>query len=145
MADSLTPEKRSWNMSRIHSTDTTIEVMVRKYLFSEGFRFRKNNKRLPGTPDIVLPKYHTVVFIHGCFWHRHPDCKIATTPKTNTGYWNAKFMHNISNDTKNQDLLENLGWKVIILWQCDIEKKFDQTMIALISEIKSNIKENEEL
>lgn len=145
MADLLTPEKRSWNMSRIHSTDTTIEVMVRKYLFSEGFRFRKNNKRLPGSPDIVLPKYHTVVFIHGCFWHRHPGCKIATTPKTNTEYWNAKFMHNISNDMKNQDLLQNLGWNVIILWQCDIEKRFDQTMMTLISGIKSNIEENEEL
>ena len=145
MADSLTPEKRSWNMSRIHSTDTTIEVMVRKYLFSEGFRFRKNNKRLPGTPDIVLPKYHTVVFIHGCFWHRHPGCKIATTPKTNTEYWNTKFTHNISNDMKNQDLLHNLGWNVIVLWQCDIEKRFDQTMMSLISGIKSNIEENEEL
>lgn len=145
MADSLSPEKRSWNMSRIHSKDTTIEVKVRKYLFSKGFRYRKNDKRLPGTPDIVLSKYHTVVFIHGCFWHRHPGCKIATIPKTNTEYWNAKFLLNVSNDRKNHDLLQSLGWKIIVLWQCDIEKRFDQTMAALISEITSNKDENEEL
>lgn len=145
MADSLTPEKRSWNMAQIHSKDTTIEVKVRKYLFSQGFRYRKNDKRLPGTPDIVLPKYHSVIFIHGCFWHRHPGCKIATTPKTNTEYWNEKFAHNISNDEKKQEMLRSLGWNVIVLWQCDIEKRFDQTMQSLIADIVGNTEGNEDL
>ena len=84
MSDKLTPEKRSWNMSRIKGKDTKIEVEVRKYLFSKGYRFRKNDKRYPGKPDIVLPKYHVVIFVHGCFWHRHEGCKDATTPKTRT-------------------------------------------------------------
>jgi len=145
MADTLTPEKRSWNMSRIHSEDTAIEVAVRKYLFSQGFRFRKNNKSLPGKPDIVLPKYHTAVFIHGCFWHRHPNCKTSSTPKTNTEFWIAKFEHNTANDVKTHKRLEELGWHVIVIWQCDIEKRFDQTMKAVACEIKSNIKETEVL
>jgi len=145
MADSLSPEKRSWNMSRIRSTETSIEVKVRKYLFSRGFRYRKNDKRLPGKPDIVLPKYRTVVFIHGCFWHRHPGCKIATIPKTNTEYWLNKFAHNTLNDIKNQELLKSCGWDVIILWQCDIEKRFEQTMQDTVAVLTSKMEGNEEL
>ena len=139
MTDTLTPEKRSWNMSRIHAKDTAIEVAVRKFLFSKGFRFRKNDKRLPGTPDIVLPKYNTVIFIHGCFWHHHQGCKMATTPKTNTEYWDSKFSHNIANDKSKQEQLKMLGWKVVVLWQCDIKARFDQTMSALTIEIQNNI------
>lgn len=135
MADSLTAEKRSWNMSRIHGKDTAIELKVRKYLFGKGFRFRKNDPRLPGKPDIVLPKYKTVVFIHGCFWHRHKNCKDATTPKTRTDFWEKKFQKNVENDTLNQKLLENSGWKVVVLWECDINHRFEKTMDCLINQI----------
>ena len=136
MSDHLTPERRSWNMSRIRGKDTSIEVKVRSYLFAQGFRFRKNDKRYPGKPDVVLPKYHTVIFIHGCFWHRHPGCKEATTPKTRAEFWQEKFDRNVANDRKNRELLEKEGWKVITLWECDINKRFEETMEELISQIK---------
>ena len=115
-------------MSQIHSKDTKIEVKVRKWLFSQGFRYRKNVKNLPGKPDIVLPKYKTVIFVHGCFWHRHPGCKDTTTPKTRTEFWQTKFDRNVENDKKHQAELEALGYKVVILWECEIEKQFDVTM-----------------
>ena len=132
MADKLSPEKRSWNMSRIPSKDTSIEVKVRKYLFFKGFRYRKNDGRLPGKPDIVLPKYKTVVFIHGCFWHRHLGCKITTTPKTNSEFWIRKFDRNVENDNKHYAELKSQGWSIIILWQCEIEHRFNETMDKLI-------------
>ena len=134
--DHLTPEKRSWNMSRIRGKDTSIEVKVRSYLFAQGFRFRKNDKRYPGRPDVVLPKYHTVIFVHGCFWHRHSGCKEATTPKTRTEFWQEKFDRNVANDSKNRELLEKEGWKVITLWECDINKRFEETMTRTVEEIK---------
>ena len=109
MSDKLTPEKRSWNMSRIKGKDTKIEVEVRKYLFSKGYRFRKNDKRYPGKPDIVLPKYHVAIFVHGCFWHRHEGCKDATTPKTRTEFWLEKFDKNVKNDQINQEKIRELG------------------------------------
>ncbi len=142
MTDSLTPEKRSWNMSRIRGTDTAPEVKVRKYLFSEGFRFRKNDKRYPGKPDIVLPKYRTVIFINGCFWHRHEGCSRATTPKSNLGYWIPKFERNVANDAKHKKELEDLGWHVIVLWECTLKKgSFDSTMEQLIRELRQQISE----
>ena len=98
MTDHISPEQRSWNMSQIKGKDTKIEVQVRSWLFSRGFRFRKNDKRYPGKPDIVLPKYKTVIFINGCFWHRHEGCKYATVPKTRVEYWEDKFNRNIKND-----------------------------------------------
>ena len=137
MTDRLTPEKRSWNMSRIRGKDTSIEVKVRSYLFAQGFRFRKNDKRYHGKPDVVLPKYHVVIFIHGCFWHQHPGCKEATTPKTRTDFWQEKFDRNVANDNKNRELLEKEGWKVITLWECDINKRFEETMIRAVEEIKN--------
>ena len=100
MTDHISPEHRSWNMRQIKGKDTKIEVMVRQYLFRQGFRFRKNDKRYPGKPDIVLPKYKTAIFVHGCFWHRHGGCKYATNPKTREEYWTAKFARNIENDKK---------------------------------------------
>lgn len=139
MMDSLSAEKRSWNMSRIRGKDTSIEVKVRKYLFSKGFRFRKNDKRLPGKPDVVLPKYHTVIFIHGCFWHRHPGCKDTTTPKTRTEYWLDKFERNVANDRARYEALEAAGWNVITLWECDINKRFDETMSRVVQELKSQL------
>lgn len=122
-------------MSRIRGKDTSIEVKVRKYLFSKGFRFRKNDKRLPGKPDVVLPKYHIVIFIHGCFWHRHPGCKDAATPKTRTEFWLNKFEKNVANDQAHKESLESLGWTVIILWECDIKCRFNETMDRLIEQI----------
>ena len=133
--DNLSREKRSWNMSRIKGADTSIEIRVRKYLFGKGFRFRKNDKRLPGKPDIVLPKYHTVIFIHGCFWHRHPRCKDATMPKSRTEFWNAKFEKNVSNDIAHQEQLREAGWNVVILWECEINNRFEETMTRLISDL----------
>lgn len=124
MSDKLTPEKRSWNMSRIKGKDTKIEVEVRKYLFSKGYRFRKNDKRYPGKPDIVLPKYHVAIFVHGCFWHRHEGCKDATTPKTRTEFWLEKFDKNVKNDQIKQEKLRELGWKVIVIWECELKRSF---------------------
>ena len=138
MADNHTPEIRSYNMSQIKSKDTSIEMIVRRYLFSKGFRFRKNDTRYPGKPDIVLPKYHTVIFIHGCFWHRHTDCRYATTPGTNAEYWQIKFDRNVAKDKKNSDALEKMGWHVIGIWECELKKDlFDETMERVINKICS--------
>lgn len=135
MSDKLTPEKRSWNMSRIKGKDTKIEVEVRKYLFSKGYRFRKNDKRYPGKPDIVLPKYHVAIFVHGCFWHRHEGCKDATTPKTRTEFWLEKFDKNVKNDQIKQEKLRELGWKVIVIWECELQRSFQETMDKVEKEL----------
>lgn len=137
MSDKLTPERRSWNMSRIKGKDTKIEVEVRKYLFSKGYRFRKNDKRYPGKPDIILPKYHVAIFVHGCFWHRHKGCKDATTPKTRTEFWLEKFDKNVKNDQIKQEKLRESGWKIIVIWECELKKDFIKTMEWLEQEIKS--------
>lgn len=137
MSDSLSPEKRSWNMSRIRDRDTSIEVKVRKYLFSQGFRYRKNVKSLPGKPDLVFPKYHVVVFIHGCFWHRHEGCKRATTPKTRQEYWLPKFERNVENDKKHYHELQQLGWHPIVVWECEVNRHFEETMERLVRCIKT--------
>lgn len=137
MADKLTSEQRSWNMRQIKSKDTQIEISVRRWLFARGFRFRKNDKRYPGKPDIVLPKYKTVIFINGCFWHRHENCKLATTPKTRTDFWINKFQRNIENDRAHKQQLESMGWKVIVLWECELKKdKFEDTMNRIECMIK---------
>ena len=131
MPDTISKERRSWNMSRIKGKDTSPEVSVRSYLFRHGFRFRKNVSTLPGKPDIVLTKYRTVIFINGCFWHHHEACRYAAIPKTRTAYWTAKFERNILNDRKNKELLEEQGWKVIIIWECCLKKDFLGTMTNL--------------
>lgn len=136
MADTLSKEKRSWNMSRIRGKDTQIEIRVRKYLFSKGFRFRKNVTDLPGKPDIVLPKYKTVIFLHGCYWHRHQGCKYCYSPKTNTVFWEKKFADNVRNDRIKKEQLEADGWTVIVLWECDIKYRFDMTMDNLMSQLQ---------
>lgn len=138
MSDKLTPEKRSWNMSRIKGKDTKIEVEVRKYLFSKGYRFRKNDKRYPGKPDIVLPKYHVAIFVHGCFWHRHEGCKDATTPKTRTEFWLEKFDKNVKNDQIKQEKNRELGWKVIVIWECELKRSFQETMDKVEKELTRN-------
>ena len=136
MADSITPEHRSWNMSRIKGKDTKIEVMVRKYLFAQGFRFRKNDKRYPGKPDVVLPKYKTVIFVNGCFWHQHKGCKNATVPKTRTDFWLEKLGKNVANDEKHTSELKALGWHVITLWECELEGDFETRMSVVVNELK---------
>lgn len=123
MADVHSPETRSYNMSRIHGKDTKPEEKVRKYLFSQGFRYRKNDKRLPGKPDIVLPKYKTVIFVNGCFWHKHEGCKYFVWPKTNEDFWRAKINANVSRDQENMKLLSELGWNVIVIWECELKKE----------------------
>lgn len=115
-------EVRSYNMSCIKGKGTKPEEMVRKYLFSQGFRYRKNDKRLPGTPDIVLPKYKTVIFVNGCFWHGHEGCKYFVWPKNNAEFWKAKILQNIERDKRDFERLENAGWKVIDVWECQLKK-----------------------
>ena len=137
--DKISKEIRSKNMSKIKSHDTSIEIKVRKYLFSQGFRYRKNVKSLPGKPDIVLSKYKTVIFINGCFWHRHPGCKYATTPSSHQEFWQKKFTANVKNDQKNHKLLTESGWNVIVLWECEIEHDFVNLMIKLIKELRSQL------
>jgi len=117
--DIYTPEKRSEIMSHITRCDTKPEICVRRFLFSQGFRFRKNDKRYPGSPDVVLPKYNTMIFIHGCFWHGH-GCKLSTTPKTNTEFWKEKISTNKVRDLRNEKLLKDLGWKIINVWECEL-------------------------
>lgn len=118
--DNRSKEARSKNMSHIPSKNTKPEEAVRKYLFSKGFRYRKNVSSLPGKPDIVFPKYKTVVFVNGCFWHGHEGCKWFLPPKTNTDFWNKKFKYNIERDKKNYAKLEDLGWRVVVIWECAI-------------------------
>ncbi|MBM6766304.1 DNA mismatch endonuclease Vsr [Faecalicoccus pleomorphus] len=133
--DTMTKEQRHRNMSHIKSKNTSLEILVRKRLFRDGFRYRINVSNLPGKPDIVLPKYHTVIFVNGCFWHRH-NCKLATMPKTHTDFWKRKFEQNVKNDLANHKKLRNLGWHVIILWECEIKEDFEQLMKITESEIK---------
>ena len=136
MADIFNTEQRSFIMSRIKGKDTSIEIKVRKYLFSLGYRFRKNDRRLPGTPDIVLPKYKSVIFINGCFWHRHIGCAKTTTPKSNLDFWERKFDRTIANDRRNYAELEKQGWNVIVLWECELKKeKFATTMQRVVNEL----------
>lgn len=120
--DILTPEKRSWNMSRIQSKNTKAELAVRSSLHKIGYRFRLNDKTLPGKPDIVLPKYKTVIFVHGCFWHRHSGCKYAYIPKSRIDFWNNKFTDNIERDKRNISALQKEGWCPIVIWECKIKK-----------------------
>lgn len=135
MADNHSKEVRSKNMSRIRSTNSKPEEIVRKYLFSQGFRYRKNVRTLPGCPDIVLPKYKTVIFVNGCFWHRH-DCPRFVWPSTNQEYWNPKILRNVERDQKNVEELKVLGWKVITVWECELKKcAFAETMNRIVDEI----------
>lgn len=123
MADIVTPEVRSRMMSRIRGRNTRPEVVLRKALHRKGFRFRLNAKKLPGSPDIVLPRWKTVLFVHGCYWHRHPGCRKATTPSSNVEFWAKKFRQNVERDARNiRDLLE-AGWRVGVVWECAIGRE----------------------
>lgn len=139
MADVHTPEQRSYNMSRIHGKNTKPEELVRKYLFAQGFRYRKNDARLPGKPDIVLPKYKTVIFVNGCFWHGHEGCKYFVWPKSNEQFWRNKIEGNISRDQRNTMLLRENGWKVVVVWECELKKEvFPEVMDKLVQQLKSS-------
>ena len=136
MADTHTKEVRSRNMSHIRSTNSKPEEIVRKYLFSKGYRYRKNVKHLPGKPDIVLPKYKTVIFVNGCFWHKH-DCPRFVWPSSNTEYWIPKITRNVERDNANHAELQSLGWNVIVIWECELKKKnLADTMRKVEREIK---------
>lgn len=128
---------RSYNMSQIKSKNTKPEEMVCKYLFSRGFRYRKNDKRYPGKPDIVLPKYKTVIFVNGCFWHKHEGCRYFVVPKSNTEFWMNKINRNAERDAENTKKLIDMGWKVVTVWECDLKKgKKENTLNGLVLEIE---------
>ena len=137
MADTKTPAERSENMSRIRSTNTKPEEIVRKYLFSHGFRYRKNDKRYPGKPDIVLPKYRTIIFVNGCFWHMH-GCSRSRLPRSNEEYWKPKIERNIKRDAENKQKLEAAGWNVVIVWECELKKRTSEERLSrLCNEIRN--------
>ena len=128
MTDNHTKEIRSMNMSHIRSKNTKPEEIVRKYLFSKGLRYRKNVKKLPGCPDIVLKKYNAVIFVNGCFWHKH-DCGRFVWPSSNIEYWRRKIERNIERDQNNLKELKNIGWRVFIIWECELKKKLLQQIL----------------
>ena len=128
-------DQRSRNMAAIKSKNTKPEIAVRKMLHALGYRFRLHRKDLPGSPDIVLPKYKTVIFVHGCFWHRHENCKYASTPKTRKEFWETKFKVNVKRDKEIQEKIKNIGWHSVVIWECEIKNKD-----ILINELKEFLK-----
>jgi DNA mismatch endonuclease (patch repair protein) len=141
LVDFLSPAARSERMSRIPSSNTSPELALRRALHALGFRFRLHRKDLPGKPDIALSRYRTVVFVHGCFWHRHAGCNVATTPKSNTSFWVEKFDRNVARDTRSSELLEAQGWKVIIAWECELGsgRKAADTALRIAAEIRPGV------
>ena len=139
MSDILTPDQRHHNMAAIHSTSSKPELILRHALWRKGFRYRLNDKRLPGKPDIVFPKYRTVIFVHGCFWHGHKGCKYYTIPKTNINFWVGKISRNQERDQEVWRQLEAKEWFVIIVWECQLKKaKLQETVEVVASEIRKN-------
>lgn len=135
MTDIVDSKVRSRMMSGIRAKDTKPEMMVRRYLHGLGFRYRLHNRSLPGRPDIVLPKYNTIIFVHGCFWHRHSGCSLAYMPKSNAEAWQKKFESNVNRDKKVWAELTNAGWKVIIVWECSLRKNANKSLEALSNSI----------
>jgi DNA mismatch endonuclease, patch repair protein len=135
MSDIVSSEKRSWIMSRIRSRDTRPEIMVRSILHRLGYRFSLRRRDLPGRPDIVLPLRRTVIFVHGCFWHRHRGCIEASNPKSRVPYWTAKFASNIARDRRNRRALMKSGWRVFVVWECQVCKSPDQVARHLVQKI----------
>ncbi len=138
MADVHSAAVRSYNMSRIRSGNTKPELLVRKYLFAQGFRYRLHEKSLPGKPDIVLKKYNTVIFVHGCFWHAHEGCRYFVVPKTRTEWWTNKLEGNVQKDKRNISQLKKAGWKVIIIWECKLKKNCENTLKKLADYIRKD-------
>ena len=138
--DKISPEKRSWNMSRIRGADTQPELKVRKFLFSQGFRYRIHYP-IAGKPDIVFTKHRIALFVHGCFWHRH-GCRYSVMPKSNTGYWGDKLQRNVERDRSVATQLEQEGYQVFAVWECEIESAFEETMDRLVQFIKPRNRSN---
>lgn len=133
--DRITKEHRSWNMSRIRGKNTTPEMIVRRFLYSQGIRYRLHAK-LPGKPDVVIRNNNAAIFVNGCFWHDHTNCKFAVTPKSNTNFWQSKIRGNIERDQRNRQQLEHDGWKVLTVWECELEKDRDRTLQNVLSFVK---------
>lgn len=131
------PMTRSENMARVKNKNTKPEIYLRKLLWHRGFRYRINYKQLPGSPDIFIPRYNTTIFVNGCFWHMHENCKYSSIPKTNRDFWEKKLKSNVKRDAKNYDELKKLGFNVIVVWQCEINKmKSDESILEnIINEI----------
>lgn len=138
MSDVFTPAQRSRVMAQVKGRDTSPEIAVRSLLHRLGYRFRLHRKELPGTPDVVLPRYRTVVFVHGCFWHQHPGCEAAARPASNTEYWNRKLDANRARDSRNQAELERLGWRVVIVWECETKDSsaLEKRLLALLGWVR---------
>ena len=135
---------RSYNMSRIKGKNTKPEETVRKYLFSKGFRYRKNDKNLPGSPDIVLPKYKTIVFVNGCFWHKHEGCKYFVWPSNNAEFWKAKIESNVQRDQQIFETLDKMGWNLIVIWECELKASvIKNTLENITKNIISNLNNTE--
>lgn len=133
MPDIFAPEKRHETMQNVKTKNTAPEIKLRSLLHKNGFRFRVNRKDLPGKPDIVLPKYRAVIFVHGCFWHGH-DCPRGQRPQTNADFWNQKIDRNVIRDKSDVSLLESLGWRVLIVWECEIKKKNEAVLLSRVKE-----------
>lgn len=133
MADVFDPDKRHQIMQHVQTKNTAPEMKLRRLLHKNGFRFRVNRKDLPGKPDIVLPKYKAVIFVHGCFWHGH-DCRRGQRPQANADFWNQKISKNIERDKKDIVLLENLGWRVLVVWECEIKKKNEDILLSRVKD-----------
>ncbi|WP_028465650.1 very short patch repair endonuclease [Nisaea denitrificans] len=137
MADTITRERRSWNMSRIKGQNTGPELQLRSLLHRAGFRFRLHARELPGRPDIILPKYRAAIFVHGCFWHRHSGCRNATMPSTRPEFWQAKFDSNVSRDERNRVALQVAGWTVFTVWECELKSDAP----SVVERLSRNIRE----
>ena len=140
MADVHSTKVRSYNMSQIRGKGTKPEELVRKNLFAQGFRYRKNDSRLPGKPDIVLPKYRTVIFVNGCFWHKHEGCKYFVWPKNNAAFWREKILSNVERDQRNYERLQQMGWSIIVVWECELKKEvLSETINKIVQAITGKI------
>ena len=140
MSDTMTREQRHYCMSRIRGKDTRPEMVVRRWLHSAGFRYSVHSRRLPGCPDIVLRRYHTVIFINGCFWHGHPGCDTFRMPRSNVEFWQEKIRRNKERDAQEVAALEALGWNVIVVWECELSRRArDLTLRNLVDAVRRNI------
>lgn len=140
MVDRLSPERRSRLMSRVKSKDTSPEMIVRRTAHSMGLRFRTHRRDLPGTPDLVMPRRRLAVFVDGCFWHRHPECRKASMPKSNVAFWEEKFCRNVERDAQNRLALESRGWNVSRIWECEArdEQLVREILTAAVSDAREN-------
>ena len=139
MKNPTTTIERSNIMRKVGRKDTGPEMILRRQLHAQGYRYKLNDKTLPGSPDIVLPKYKTTIFVHGCFWHRHEGCHLSSTPKDNAEFWASKFKANVSRDIRNEQLLKDAGWTVIVVWQCELKKKnVDKTVQDIVRQLNMN-------